>query len=204
MISHALSRALCVHVSKQTFEHIMRSCKKTHVSRILMRLGGGGISEGDFMELVTTRFGAISVEENSIITFTQPILGFQEYRRYVLLPGPSKFLHWLQSTDSGKLAFILMNPYSVVPDYKVQASPHDLAELAASKPEDITPFTLVVAPPDPQKIRTNLKAPILINLRQRLAKQVILENSPYPVQFFLAQARQSANDKEVSDARSHA
>lgn len=156
------------------------------------------------MELVTSRFGAISVEENSIITFTQPILGFQEYRRFVLLPGPTAFLRWLQSTDSGDLAFILMDPCSVVPDYKVQASPHDLSELAAAAPGDITPFTLVVVPPDPQKIRTNLKAPVLINLRQRLAKQVILENSPYPVQFFLAQARPNANDKEVSDARTHA
>lgn len=162
------------------------------------------------MQLETARFGTIDIDAEAIVTFTQPIVGFQDYRRFVLLPGPSEFLRWLQSTDSGDLAFILMDPTTVIPDYRVDIASHDLSELAANALEDLEVYTLVVVPQDRTKVRTNLKAPILINPKQRLGKQVILERSDYPVQFFLAQGREGQpseagpGDKEVSNARSNA
>jgi flagellar assembly factor FliW len=135
----------------------------------------------------TTRFGAIAYEPGDVITFTQPILGFNAYRRFLMLPGPSPFLHWLQSTEAGELAFILMDPCSVVPDYSASVSKHDLAELAADDVSELEVHTIVVVPPDPSKIRTNLKAPVLLHRAQRLGKQVVLDRSDYPVQFHLAQ-----------------
>lgn len=129
----------------------------------------------------------VSYEPGDVITFTQPILGFNAYRRFLMLPGPSPYLHWLQSTEAGELAFILMDPCSVVPDYAVNVSKHDLAELAANALDELEVHTIVVVPPDPSKIRTNLKAPVLLNRVQRLGKQVVLDHSDYPVQFHLAQ-----------------
>ncbi len=148
------------------------------------------------IQFETSRFGTIAIDPNEIITFTQPILGFQEYRRFLLLPGPAPFLKWLQSTDSGQLAFIVMDPSVTVRDYKVELSAQDLAELAAVSPEEVEVYTLVVVPPDPSQVRTNLKAPIVLNPKHRLAKQVVLD-SDYPIQFFLA--REGAH-REVSDA----
>ena len=156
------------------------------------------------MQVETSRFGTIEVDPDSIITFTQPILGFQEYRRFVLLPGPSVFLRWLQSTDSGDLAFILLEPRTVVPDYRVELTEDDLTELAATAVADLEVFTLVVVPQDPSRIRTNLKAPVLINLKHRLGKQVILDHTDYPIQHFLAQPSQPAALKGVSNARADA
>ena len=155
------------------------------------------------MQLETTRFGAIDVPENAVITFTQPILGFQEHRRFVLLPGPGHFLKWLQSTDSGELAFILMDPRSVVSDYAIKLTVHDLTELGASDATEIEVYTLVVVPRDPAKVRTNLKAPIVLNPKQRLAKQIVLENSDYPVQFYLVEAQKNTENQEVADARTN-
>ena len=154
------------------------------------------------MRLETTRFGAIDIDPDSVITLTQPILGFAQFRRYVLLPGPSEFLTWMQSTEAGDLAFILMDPRSVVPDYTVAPKNSELAELAATSTGELDVYTLVVVPRNPAQIRTNLKAPILINPKQRLGKQTILEQSKYPVQFFLAQAPH--REQEVSNARSDA
>lgn len=149
------------------------------------------------MRLETTRFGAIEIDEGAIITFTQPIIGFQEYRRYVLLPGPEgSAVTWLQSTDSGELAFILMDPRQIMPEYTCHLSEHELSELAASTADELDLYTMVVVPGDASKIRTNLKAPIVINLKHRLAKQTILEKSNYPVQFFLAQAQQEAVERQ--------
>lgn len=159
------------------------------------------------MKVRTTRFGDIDVEESAVITFTQPILGFQEYRRFVLLPGPTDSpLRWLQSTESGELAFIVMNPRAVMPDYEVRIGSQEMAELAVQSVEELDVYTLVVVPQDRTQVRTNLKAPILINPRQRLGKQTILERSKYPIQFFLAQAQGGGQEEaqEVKHARSNA
>ncbi|HOZ47188.1 MAG TPA: flagellar assembly protein FliW [Candidatus Hydrogenedentes bacterium] len=156
------------------------------------------------MQLETTRFGIIEVAEDSVITFTQPIVGFQNYRRFILLPGPEgSVVKWLQSVEVADLAFILMDPRLVVPDYDVPLSRSELDELAVTGTDGLDIYTLLVVPTDHTKIRTNLKAPVLINATQRLAKQTILERSDYPIQFFLAQAQQSDEEhKEVQHARS--
>jgi len=155
------------------------------------------------MKLETTRFGTMDVDPESIITFTQPILGFQEFRRYVLLPGPSEHLTWLQSTDSPDLAFILMDPRAIVGDYEVELRQQELSELAVVDAGELAIYTLIVVPQDPSKVRTNLRAPILINSKQRLGKQTILERSNYPIQFYLAQAKKG-EPQEVTNARADA
>ena len=151
------------------------------------------------MEIKTSRFGVLEVNPDDIITFTQPIIGFQEFRRFLVLPGPAdSAVSWLQSTESEDLAFLLMDPTHVVANYQVKLGSHELAELAVSGVEELEVYTILVVAQDPSKIRTNLKAPILINSKQRLGKQTVLEKSDYPIQFFLAQARQgSAAPEEV-------
>lgn len=161
------------------------------------------------MQLETSRFGLIDVADEDVITFTQPILGFQEFRRFVVLPGPAGGeLKWLQSTENGALAFIIMDPRQVVPDYRATLKSSERQELAVETVEELDLYTLVVVPEDRTKIRTNLRAPILINPRQRLGKQAILDQSDYPVQFFLASSPPSPDDtvpnREVSHARSDA
>ncbi len=155
------------------------------------------------MQLETTRFGRIDVADGAVLTFTQPIIGFQQFRRFVLIPGgDDSGLSWLQSADTGDLAFIVIDPRMVVRDYHVKLSRHELDELAVESESELDIFTLVVVPADAAGIRTNLKAPILVNRAQRLAKQTILEHGDYPVRFELRHAQGGARSpQEVSHAR---
>jgi flagellar assembly factor FliW len=156
------------------------------------------------MQLETSRFGTIDIDPEKVITFTQPIIGFQEYRRFVLMPASDDgSVHWLQSTESGDLAFLLMNPRLVLPDYAVRLAEPELAELAVTGVDELEIFTLLVVPDNQNQVRTNLKAPILINLKHRLGRQQVMDRSDYPIQYFLAQAQQGAS-QEVSNARSDA
>ena len=158
------------------------------------------------MRLDTIRFGEIDVSDAEIITFTHPIIGFPEHRRFILLPGPQDGVtYWLQSTDDGGLAFILLNPAAVVEGYRVVPSAHELEELAAADSSALDVFTLVVVPANPRDARTNLKAPILINRKARLGKQTILERSDYPIRYYL-QRREDAphGSEETMDAGSNA
>lgn len=148
------------------------------------------------MKLQTTRFGEIEIDESQILLFVKPILGFQHCQKFILLPGPKDSpLWWLQSVEDGTLAFLLLEPLQVLPDYQVPFIPQDLHELQATSPQEISIYTLLVVPEDPTKIRTNLRAPIVINTKTRLAKQMVLDRTDYPVQWFLAQPQ----NKQLTD-----
>lgn len=156
------------------------------------------------MKVETTRFGVIEVDSELVLTFTQPIIGFPEHRRFMFIPGPEGSpVKWLQSVEKGDLAFLVMDPRSVVPDYEVRLDSVDLAELAAESLEGLEIYTLVVVPQDRSLVRTNLKAPLVVNPRHRLAKQTILDRPDYAVQYLLARGQQDPDrEQEAAHARS--
>ncbi len=155
------------------------------------------------MRLETTRFGVIEVEADAVITFTQPIIGFNDLRRFVLLPGPpDTVVKWLQSVERGDVAFILIDPRMIYQGYEVDLRPDEMAELAVGSATELDVYSLVVVPADHSQVRANLKAPIIVNPVQRLAKQAILERRDYPIQFFLARSQEESEvPKEVAHAR---
>ncbi|MCX8065912.1 MAG: flagellar assembly protein FliW [Candidatus Hydrogenedentes bacterium] len=149
------------------------------------------------MKIATTRFGDIEVKKSEIIVFVKPILGFQAYKKFIILPAGSDCpIFWLQSVEDGKLAFLMVDPYYIIPTYNVPFTTQDLSELEADKTEDITVYTLLVVPEDPKQIRTNLRAPIVINKKKNLAKQMILDKTEYPVQWFLSHPNNSSNERQ--------
>jgi flagellar assembly factor FliW len=161
------------------------------------------------MLLDTTRFGTVEIDDSAVITLTHPIIGFQEFRRFVLMPvSDGSPVVWLQSTESSELAFLLMDPRQAIPSYQVRLGPDELAELAVTDAAELSVYTLVVVPRDRTQIRTNLKAPILINAKHRLGKQTIVEHGDYPVRHYLADERPLAEvdspvAQELSNARTH-
>jgi len=64
------------------------------------------------MEIKTRDFGMIDIDENEIITFEDPIFGFETIKKYVLLYDDSVGgqLMWLQSTEEQNICFILLDP----------------------------------------------------------------------------------------------
>lgn len=156
------------------------------------------------MKVETTRFGTLDVDEKKIIRFTQPVLGFSDCQRYMIIEGPSGGkVWWLQSCDRPELAFIVMDPLQVVPDYEVRLDASEVEDLRLEKAEDACLLTIVVVPEDRSKMRTNLKAPIIYNPKANLAKQIILLESDYPVQYSLTGAAEEA-PVGTSDASSDA
>lgn len=147
----------------------------------------------------------LTIADQTVLVFTQPILGFQAFRRFVTLPDPGGVLTWLQSVESGELAFLLLNPRAVIPDYRAVIRKEELAELDVTSVDELEVYTLVVVPSDRSQVRTNLKAPVLINRKKRLAKQTIMDGVDYPIQYYLAQGNRDKDaPEEVKNARSHA
>ena len=116
------------------------------------------------MKVQTSRFGEIEVDEANVLTFPAGLIGFPSMTRYALRDheGDMPF-QWLQSLDSGDLAFIVMNPSLVKIDYRVAVGPQDIGDLGESKAEDLTLWVILTVPsPDPNRITANLRGPITI------------------------------------------
>lgn len=134
------------------------------------------------MMVETTRFGSISVDESDIITFPEGMLGFSKINQYVLVErvDDSLFL-WLQAIKKPSVAFPLLEPQILEMNYKVELADEDRKTLELKDLGHAKVFAIITIPTDPTKMTANLKAPIVINLKNRLAKQVILHQADYPI-----------------------
>lgn len=126
------------------------------------------------VRIATRYWGELELADDAVVTFTQEILGFPEYRRYVLLPAPppSPFIY-IQSVDEPSLSFLALDPLVIVPDYAV---PPEEAQ-AFGAPDDWAVLVLCTVSPTEQT--ANLRSPLVINRKTRMGGQVVL-SLPYP------------------------
>ncbi|NLM95356.1 MAG: flagellar assembly protein FliW [Firmicutes bacterium] len=135
----------------------------------------------DLVIIETTRFGALEVLEDEILEFPSGILGFEEYKGYVILEiRKDGLFRCLQSTDDPDVAFVIIEPAVFWPDYQVQVEAEALAEIGPiDDPGDVAIYAIVTVPRDVAKMTANLQAPLMINRKTRRGKQVVLTDGNY-------------------------
>ena len=134
------------------------------------------------MLVETTRFGSISVSEEDIVSFPEGMLGFSKIDKYVLVErvDDSLFL-WLQAVKKPSVAFPLLEPEIFEKNYRVELAEEDRSILQLDNLKHAKVYAIITIPSDPTKMTANLKAPIVVNLKTRLARQVILHEADYPI-----------------------
>ena len=133
----------------------------------------------------TAMCGTVEIDDSNILHFDEPLLGFDKTQRFVILQTSHGPMFWLQSIEDPKLAFCILDPFEAGLDPDMSLLATDLAEIGAQSLEEVKVYSIVVLDPDPQQIRTNLRAPILVSTSSNKAKQVILDDQSLPVQLFL-------------------
>ena len=135
------------------------------------------------MQYQTRDFGDITVEEEEVLTFVQPIFGFEGYTRFVLLQVPSwgEKLAWLQSLEEPTLCFVLMDPTPLASFYRPEISPATEELLGEG---EYVAWVICTLGATGKSSTVNLKSPIVINTETREVVQVILEQ-PYPLRYTL-------------------
>jgi flagellar assembly factor FliW len=136
------------------------------------------------MKTISTKaFGTIEIEPESIYSFPDGLYGFAEETEFALLSGKadSPFL-WLQSTKDEHLAFILIDPHSLVSDYIPKPLKSDLDALEVESVKECRIFTIVTIPQNaPEEMTVNLQGPVLLNDRNRKGRQVISDDDRHGV-----------------------
>ena len=126
------------------------------------------------MVVHTSRFGAVRIAADDVIQFPEGILGFNELRRFILLDDPSdEIFVWLQSCEEPGIAFPVLEPELFKTGYKIQLTKHDLETMKLQTDEGLRCFAIITIPQDPTLMTANLKAPIVIHVKSRLARQEI-------------------------------
>jgi flagellar assembly factor FliW len=147
----------------------------------------------------TTRFGEIVVQDEDALHLPQGLIGFPELRKYVLLDhGAESPFKWMQSLDDGAIAFVLINPLLFKPDYVVEVSETDVADLKLEKEEDAIISVIVTMPSNPENMTANLKAPLVFNLQNRQGMQLVLSGSQYTTRHNILE-EVNKNSKDVGD-----
>jgi flagellar assembly factor FliW len=126
----------------------------------------------------TSRFGLVSVTSDDVIHFPEGLLGFNELRRFVLLDDPAdEIFAWLQSCEEPGIAFPLLEPELFTNGYSVQLTKHDMEILGLASREGARCFSVITIPADPTQMTANLKAPVVINVAKRTARQCVLQDN---------------------------
>ncbi|TRM10232.1 flagellar assembly protein FliW [Lentibacillus cibarius] len=134
------------------------------------------------MYIQTKYFGEMDVDENSIIHFSTGLPGFPDEREFVLINlSDTSIYQVLQSINNKVTAFIVVNPYDIYQDYVVDLD-DSLVEALQITDEDNVVVMSVVTLKSPFEYSTlNLKAPLIINYKNRQGKQYIIDTDDYSI-----------------------
>lgn len=125
------------------------------------------------MEIQSSRFGLIEVDDDRIMTFPNGLLGFPSYTRFALIQtGDENYFFWLQAVDEPNLAFVVTDPVLFFRDYQVPIREETAQELQLADPAATQVF--VICNKVGEWLTGNLLGPILVNAQNRLAQQVVL------------------------------
>jgi flagellar assembly factor FliW len=135
-------------------------------------------------EVIPTRFGDLVADPEKIIRFERGLYGFEHQRNFFLaqVPGWPDFFQLLQAIDDPSLGLIVM-PLDG-DDGPIQ--PADFKNACATlgyDPEVTTAIGIVTMREDhnSQVFTVNLKAPLLIDSRQRAGRQHVFAGEHYPL-----------------------
>lgn len=151
------------------------------------------------MKANTRFFGEIDIADDKIIAMETGMIGFPDLKHFALIFDEDKGMErsnimWLQSMENGNLAFPVMMPNKIKPDYAPNVNESILAPLGELQAEDIFILTTVTVPKKVEDLSINLKAPIVINAANNKGVQIIVEDD-YPVKFKIYDLVKGAKEK---------
>lgn len=134
------------------------------------------------VNIQTTRFGELQVDKNDILSFPEGILGFEQLKKFFIVdPGDSTLILWLQSIDDKSVAFPIIEPKIFDPNYVVRLLPAELNSLEIESVQEARIYSILTIPKDVTKMSANLKAPVIINSAQKMARQIVLQDNKLSV-----------------------
>ena len=107
------------------------------------------------------------------ILFEKGIPGFENYRYFNvnIVEGNERFYNIVSKEDSN-IGFVSISPFEIKTDYEIDLDDEFIKELDIKDEKDVLALKDSTA---------NLKAPIIINIKNNRGKQLILQDDKYKI-----------------------
>jgi len=122
--------------------------------------------------------GVESSQNTHQLNLPQGLFGFSEIRSMELFYDKEELpFMWLREQNKNGLAFIVIEPGGIIPDYAVEISDADVELLGITGSDDTMILNIVTLPSEQSsKISVNLVGPVIVNRNSLAAKQCIINN----------------------------
>ncbi|WP_049041670.1 flagellar assembly protein FliW [Clostridium sporogenes] len=134
------------------------------------------------MKLNTKYHGCIEYEEKDVIYFQKGIPGFEELKKFIIFPVKDNdvfsVFHSIKKEDMG---IIVTSPFNIEKEYEIQLEEEQIANLKLQDEKDTLVLNTVTLNSDINKITANLRAPIVINIKEKIGEQIIINSDKYKV-----------------------
>lgn len=142
----------------------------------------------------TTRFGAVEIEKEDILQFEAGLIGFCDSKDWVILAdAENPAVAWIQSLQDCSLALAVVSPRRFIPNYQVRLTVSELSPIHLTDVDQA--FVLCVVSRNDNRLTMNLRAPVIINLDQKIGAQIMTSDDQplqYPFANLSSNLRQSA------------
>ena len=118
--------------------------------------------------------------EDQVIHFPNGLPGFEDARKFIIMSVPEhQPFHWMECVDEINIRFAVINPLSFRPDYQPKIKKEELASLDIGDPKELLLYVIVTLRTPLVESTANLMGPLFINIREKVGKQIIIENDAY-------------------------
>lgn len=146
-------------------------------------------------KLITRHFGAIEYVAGEQFVFPSGLPGFPADTAFLPVELPEQLpLIYLQSLNSPDLCFVSLPVKCIVSDYQLSPNGDDLARIGLRPDVQPGPAILCLALVcfgEDGTADANLRAPIVINLQNRMAVQTFQGEDRYPIRYPLKPEREA-------------
>ncbi|GBD95552.1 MAG TPA: flagellar assembly protein FliW [Nitrospirae bacterium] len=122
----------------------------------------------------SSRFGRLEVAKDRVIHFPGGLMGFPDIKRFILMDYKDTSLKWLQAVDDPDIAFIVMPPYEVFPDYSLKIDKSIYNLLALESEDDLVIFVMLRV--EGGRVTANLQGPLVLNSINKRGVQIVNED----------------------------
>ena len=114
------------------------------------------------------------------IQFKKGIPGFENLNNFKILDlEDNKQFKILQSMEEKNISFVVTSPFEIYKEYVIDLNDEIIKELEIKNSEDVLVLSIITLGETLEKSTLNLKAPLIINIKNNLGRQLILQSEKY-------------------------
>ena len=117
---------------------------------------------------------------DKVIEFRDGLPGFPASSKFVMAQKPEERpFAWMQSVADPALSFALVDAYAWVNDFTLEVDDRELQEMGSLDPLDYAVYFILNIRKENGRttLQARPKAPVVINIRNRQARQVVVSSS---------------------------